>query len=129
MGRRNDVGNGENTFFKRRGWVWGDTVQSLTPSPTHRAILFMMLNHADWETGEYFTSQKTIAEKTGYCRKTIHSAIKEFVRLRIIIPVPRDKASHNYEVDTFRLNYDNDCIGQDISVKKDLNSYLGKGLN
>lgn len=129
MGRRKDVGNGENTYFKRRVWLGGEAVQSLTPSPTHRAILFMMLNHADWETGEYFTSQKTIAEKTGYCRKTIHSAIKEFVRLRIIIPVPRDKASHNYEVDTYRLNYDNDCIGQDLSTKKDLNSYLGKGLN
>ena len=81
--------------------------------------VFVVLGaHANWKTGECFVSLNTIAERTGYCRRSVIYAVHELENLKAVFVIRRQGYCNHYIIAHYRTDNpnptdDNDDDGND----------------
>ena len=76
--------------------------------------VFVVLGaHANWKTGECFVSLNTIAERTGYCRRSVIYAVHELENLKAVFVIRRQGYCNHYIIAHYRTDNLNPTDGDD----------------
>jgi GntR family transcriptional regulator len=86
--------------WERQGLIWNAQL-----SPTQKFVLFAYESFASADSHECFPSYGTIAEKTGYQKRTVIDAVGELVSLGILSKESRFRPNGSQTSNNYRIIY------------------------
>ena len=86
--------------WERQGLIWTAKL-----SPTQKFVLLAYESFASADSHECFPSYGTIAEKTGYKKRTVMEAVSELVKLKILAKESRFRPNGSQTSNNYRIIY------------------------